>query len=177
MPSDEPTDRVVGIARLIAIVAGIAGVVLCALVPLLPVKQTTATVLWPQGTDAAGNVTAVTAPLVSGAPQSLDVSIPCSAIATLPAEGGLVFSTIPPGGIAAGRTEAEVASALGDPVRLARELKAEAGIQRWHQEKNPSAAAGAAPGRLCRAKLLALGLLVTPVPAVCSRSLRSCASI
>ena len=29
-----------------------------------------------------------------------------------------------------------------------------------------SAAAGAAPGRLCRAKLLALGLLVTPVPAV-----------
>jgi uncharacterized membrane protein len=46
-------------------------------------------------------------------------------------------------GIAAGRTEAEVASALGDPVRLARELKAEAGIQRWHQEKNPSAAAGA----------------------------------
>ena len=46
-------------------------------------------------------------------------------------------------GLAAGRTEAEVASALGDPVRLARELKAEAGIQRWHQEKNPSAAAGA----------------------------------
>ena len=46
-------------------------------------------------------------------------------------------------GLAAGRTEAEVAAALGDPVRLARELKAEAGIQRWHQEKNPSAAAGA----------------------------------
>lgn len=46
-------------------------------------------------------------------------------------------------GMAAGRTEAEVAAALGDPDRLARELKAEAGIQRWHQEKNPSAAAGA----------------------------------
>ncbi|MFN3878918.1 MAG: DUF1700 domain-containing protein [Brevundimonas sp.] len=46
-------------------------------------------------------------------------------------------------GIAAGRTEAEVAAALGDPIRLARELKAEAGIQRWHQEKNPSAAAAA----------------------------------
>jgi uncharacterized membrane protein len=46
-------------------------------------------------------------------------------------------------GIAAGRTEAEVATALGDPIRLARELKAEAGIQRWHQEKNPSAAAAA----------------------------------
>ncbi|WP_273734230.1 arabinosyltransferase domain-containing protein [Mycolicibacterium septicum] len=103
MPSDEPTDRVVGIARLIAIIAGIAGVVLCALVPLLPVKQTTATILWPQGTDAGGNVTEVTAPLVSGAPQSLDVSIPCSAIATLPAQGGLVFSTIPSGGIDASR--------------------------------------------------------------------------
>lgn len=46
-------------------------------------------------------------------------------------------------GLAAGRTEAEVAAALGDPARLARELKAEAGIQRWAQEKNPSAAAAA----------------------------------
>ena len=46
-------------------------------------------------------------------------------------------------GIAAGRSEAEVATALGDPARLARELRAEAGAQRWHQEKNPSAAAAA----------------------------------
>ena len=46
-------------------------------------------------------------------------------------------------GLAAGRTEAEVAAALGDPDRLARELRADAGAQRWHQEKNPSAAAGA----------------------------------
>ncbi len=46
-------------------------------------------------------------------------------------------------GVEAGRSEAEVAEALGDPERLARELKAEAGIQRWRQEQNPSAAAGA----------------------------------
>ncbi len=46
-------------------------------------------------------------------------------------------------GAAAGRSEAEVASALGDPDRLARELRAEAGFQRWRQEQNPSAAAGA----------------------------------
>ena len=46
-------------------------------------------------------------------------------------------------GTAAGRSEAEVATALGDPDRLSRELRAEAGAQRWHQEKNPSAAAGA----------------------------------
>ena len=43
----------------------------------------------------------------------------------------------------AGRSEAEVAAALGDPDRLARELKAEAGVQRWRQEQTPSAAAGA----------------------------------
>ena len=40
---------------------------------------------------------------MSGAPQALDVSIPCRAIATLPAAGGLVFSTVPPGGIDASR--------------------------------------------------------------------------
>jgi len=82
---------------LVAIVAGIAGALLCALVPLLPVKQTTATILWPQGlTD--GHVTDITAPLVSGAPRALDISIPCSAIATLPADGGLVLSTLPVNG-------------------------------------------------------------------------------
>jgi uncharacterized membrane protein len=46
-------------------------------------------------------------------------------------------------GKAAGRSEAEVADALGDPDRLARELKAEAGVKRWTQEQTPSAAAGA----------------------------------
>ena len=46
-------------------------------------------------------------------------------------------------GAAAGRSEAEVAAALGDPDRLARELRAEAGIRRWDEQKNPSAAAAA----------------------------------
>ncbi|WP_372707554.1 DUF1700 domain-containing protein [Brevundimonas sp.] len=46
-------------------------------------------------------------------------------------------------GLAAGRTDAEVAEALGNPDRLARELRAEAGARRWDQEKNPSAAAAA----------------------------------
>ena len=87
-----------GSPRLIAVVAGIAGLLLCAVVPLLPVKQTTATILWPQGTSADGHVIQVTAPLVSGAPRALDISVPCSAIATLPPEGGLVVSTLPTGG-------------------------------------------------------------------------------
>jgi arabinosyltransferase A len=91
------------IARLIAVIAGIAGVVLCGLVPLLPVKQTTATIVWPQAPGADDLVTDVTAPLVSGAPQALDISIPCRTIATLPAAGGVVLSTIPPGGIQATR--------------------------------------------------------------------------
>ncbi len=90
-------------ARLVAIVAGVVGMVLCALAPLLPVNQTTATIHWPQSVDSDGNISSVTAPLVSGAPRSLDVVIPCQAVAELPADGGLVFSTIPPGGIDAGR--------------------------------------------------------------------------
>ncbi len=96
MPRDEsePT-RLSAIARVVAVVAGIAGVVLCALVPLLPVKQTTATINWPQAPGPDGMVTDITAPLVSGAPLTLDISIPCQAIATLPADGGVVLSTVP----------------------------------------------------------------------------------
>lgn len=35
-----------------------------------------------------------------------------------------------------GRSEEEVATALGDPLRLARELRAEVGFQRWEKERN-----------------------------------------
>jgi len=46
-------------------------------------------------------------------------------------------------GAAAGRGEAEIAAALGDPERVVRELRAEAGLKRWEAERNPSAAASA----------------------------------
>ena len=46
-------------------------------------------------------------------------------------------------GTAAGRTEAEVADALGDPGRLARELRAESTLSRWREERSPSSAAAA----------------------------------
>lgn len=46
-------------------------------------------------------------------------------------------------GLASGRSEEEVAAALGDPVRLARELRAEAGFQRWEEARTPSNMAGA----------------------------------
>jgi len=106
------------IARLVAVLAGLAGMFLCALVPLLPVKQTTATITWPQGLGADGFVSDVTSPLVSGAPKALDVTIPCRAVATLPANGGLVFASIPPAGIAATRNGV-VVRATADTVFVA----------------------------------------------------------
>lgn len=65
--------------------------------------------------------------------------LPAAAINDLAADYEAHFED----GVAAGRTEAEVAAALGDPARLARELRAEAGLKRWETEKNPSAAAAA----------------------------------
>lgn len=67
------------------------------------------------------------------------VGLPAAAAAEIASDYETHFND----GAAAGRSEAEVAEALGDPDRLARELRAEAGIQRWRQEQNPSAAAGA----------------------------------
>jgi uncharacterized membrane protein len=43
-------------------------------------------------------------------------------------------------GLAAGRSEQEIAAALGDPGRLARELRASAGIKQWEEKRNPSSA-------------------------------------
>ncbi len=39
-------------------------------------------------------------------------------------------------GMAHGRTEDEVADALGDPARLAREMRAEVGFKRWEQDRS-----------------------------------------
>ena len=44
---------------------------------------------------------------------------------------------------AAGRSEAETAAALGDPDRLAREMRAENGLKQWEEKKNPSNAMAA----------------------------------
>jgi len=46
-------------------------------------------------------------------------------------------------GVAAGRSEYDVAAALGDPGRLARELRAEIGLKAWEENRNPSGAAAA----------------------------------
>lgn len=44
---------------------------------------------------------------------------------------------------AKGRSDPEIAEALGNPERLAREVKAEAGMRRWEEEKTPSSAVAA----------------------------------
>ncbi len=51
-------------------------------------------------------------------------------------------------GLAEGRSETEIAAALGDPVRLARELRAEAGLRRWETARTPSNFLGAMAGFL-----------------------------
>jgi uncharacterized membrane protein len=74
-------------------------------------------------------------------------------------------------GAAAGRSEADVAAALGDPDRLARELKAEAGLRRWESERNPEAAAAAVFAVLGLGAidvLVLLPILVGVVSALCA---------
>ena len=56
--------------------------------------QTTATLNWPQN----GQLGNVTAPLISQAPVSLNATIPCAAIRSLPPRGGLVVGLAPPKG-------------------------------------------------------------------------------
>ncbi len=67
------------------------------------------------------------------------VGMPIAAAADIAADYESHFED----GLAAGRSEAEDAAALGDPDRLSRVIRAEAGARRWDQENNPSAAAGA----------------------------------
>lgn len=66
-------------------------------------------------------------------------------------------------GMAAGRSEAAIANALGDPARLARELRAEAGFKRWESERSA--------GSLLGAVIALLGLatldLILLIPFVC----------
>ena len=82
-----------GTARWIAIVAGIAGVVLCALTPLLPVKAVDAGFEWPAGQDLNADTSSVMAPLIAQTPQTLDARIPCATLASAP--DGVVLATMP----------------------------------------------------------------------------------
>lgn len=53
-------------------------------------------------------------------------------------------------GEAAGRSDADVEAALGDPARLAKELRAEAGLKSWEEKRSP--------GNFLRATAALMGL-------------------
>jgi arabinosyltransferase B len=78
-------------ARWVATIAGLIGFVLSVLTPLLPVVQTTATLNWPQ----AGQLTNVTAPLISLTPVTMSATVPCQLVRDMPPAGGLVLGTAP----------------------------------------------------------------------------------
>src|SRR6476620_6684976 len=81
----------VKIARWTATIAGLIGFILSVATPLLPVVQTTATLNWPQG----GQLSDVTAPLITQTPVTMTATIPCQVIRDLPPSGGLVLGTAP----------------------------------------------------------------------------------
>ncbi len=82
-------------ARIVAMVTGLLGVALALATPLLPVKQTTAQLNWPQN----GVFSSVTAPLISYVATDLNITVPCRAAAGLAgpenANKTVLLSTVP----------------------------------------------------------------------------------
>lgn len=79
------------LAKVVAAVAGLLGFVLAALTPILPIDQKTSELHWPQNNA----ITNVTAPMVAFVPTKMDASVPCALARDLPAEGGVLLSTVP----------------------------------------------------------------------------------
>ncbi|MEV0686488.1 arabinosyltransferase domain-containing protein [Nocardia sp. NPDC050378] len=80
-----------GWARVVAIVAGLIAVLSAAAIPFLPVRVDAASVSWPQ----QGSPASVEAPLVAYAPAALTATVPCAALSSVAATGGVVVSTVP----------------------------------------------------------------------------------
>src|SRR5271156_5445794 len=83
------------VARVGAVVAGLLGALLAIATPLLPVKQTTAQLNWPQN----GVLGSVEAPLIGYVATELNVAVPCQAAAELAGTGNsgktVLLSTVP----------------------------------------------------------------------------------
>ncbi|WP_295650682.1 arabinosyltransferase domain-containing protein [uncultured Dietzia sp.] len=92
------SDSRVARLRVIAIVSGLVGTLCFLALPFLPVAQTTSSVQWPQN----GSVESVTAPLMAHTPQEVTATIPCTLVADLPEDGGILLSTAPAAGEEAG---------------------------------------------------------------------------
>jgi arabinosyltransferase C len=82
-------------ARVVAVVAGLLGALLAIATPLLPVKQTTAQLNWPQN----GVLGSVEAPLIGYVATDLKISVPCQAAAGLAGPDNtrktVLLSTVP----------------------------------------------------------------------------------
>ncbi|GAB2666388.1 arabinosyltransferase EmbA [Gordonia jinhuaensis] len=76
-------------------IAGLVGIVLCIVTPLLPVTQKTATITWPQGQQLSESTPSVTAPLIEQSAQSMDVVLSCRTLGDVDRDGGVIFSTMP----------------------------------------------------------------------------------
>ena len=74
-----------------AIVAGLIAFVLLLLTPFLPVKQTESSVSWPQN----NTVGSINAPLISLAPQELEVTVPLQAVEALRSDETMILGTLP----------------------------------------------------------------------------------
>ncbi|MET9198767.1 arabinosyltransferase domain-containing protein [Gordonia sp. NPDC003585] len=86
-----PSAPTVRRAKLVAIVTGLLGLFMALATPLMPVKQTTAEISWPQ----EGQIGSVSAPLISYVPIDLDFSVPCSAVDRLSGDQSVLLSTTP----------------------------------------------------------------------------------
>ncbi|MFP7365158.1 arabinosyltransferase domain-containing protein [Corynebacterium callunae] len=75
----------------LAIGSGLLGFVMFVLLPFLPVNQVQSSLSWPQN----GELASVNAPLISYAPQSMEASVPISALANLNEDQSLVLGTLP----------------------------------------------------------------------------------
>lgn len=93
-PAGQDAKKDLKVTRWVATIAGLIGFVLSVATPLLPVVQTTATLNWPQN----GQLTNVTAPLISQVPVSMSVSVPCEVVRSMPPTGGLLLGTAPADG-------------------------------------------------------------------------------
>ncbi|GAA1473511.1 putative arabinosyltransferase C [Corynebacterium felinum] len=76
----------------LAAVSGVLGFVLFVLTPLMPVSQVQSSIAWPQNSS----LSSVSAPLVSYAPERIDISVPVRAIEHLRTGENLLVGTLPP---------------------------------------------------------------------------------
>lgn len=101
MSDRTPSPRTVRIARIVAVVAGAIGILLALASPFLPVTYAKTEITWPQATSStsAPTVANIAAPNVSYNPVSMDATVPCSLASLLPADGGVLLSTVPKSGV------------------------------------------------------------------------------